>query len=61
MNKEEPKVDAAVSKKITDYVHNNYKGYRGKNLLIMEYDLCYTIRREHDPNASPLILSKLNF
>jgi hypothetical protein len=61
MSKEEPKVDAAVSKKITEYVHSNYKSYKGKNLLIMEYDLCYTIRREHDPNASPLILSKLNF
>jgi len=61
MNKEEPKVDTAVSKMITEYVHNNYKSYRGKNLLIMEYDLCYTIRREHDPDASPLILSKLNF
>jgi len=43
---------------ITDYVHDNYKSYRGKNLLIMEYDSCYTIRREHDPNSSPLILSK---
>jgi len=58
MSKEEPKVDATVSRMITDYVHDNYKNYRGKNLLIMEYDSCYTIRREHDPNSSPLILSK---
>jgi hypothetical protein len=61
MNKEEPKIDTTVSKKITEYVHNNYKSYRGKNLVILEYDLCYTIRREHDLDASPLILSKLNF
>tara|TARA_R110002096_G_scaffold408620_1_gene607820 strand:- start:413 stop:598 length:186 start_codon:yes stop_codon:yes gene_type:complete len=61
MIKEEPKIDATVSKKIVEYVHNNYKSYRGKELLILEYDLCFTIRRKHDPDASPLILSKLDF
>ena len=59
--KEDIKIDATVSSKITEYVHNNYKSYRSKELLIKEFDSCYTIRREHDPDASPLILSKLNF
>ncbi len=59
--KEDIKIDATVSSKITEYVHNNYKSYRSKELLIKEFDSCYTIRREHDPDASPLILSKKSF
>lgn len=61
MDMDAPKMDTAISNKIMQYVHNNYKSYKGKNLLIEEFDLCYTIRREHEPNSSPLILSKLNF
>ena len=42
--------------KVKEYVVNNYKTYKDKTLLIVEYDSFYTVRVNKD--ESPLILSK---
>ena len=41
---------------ITEYVYNNYRTYKGKQLIIREKDNCFHICLHED--ASPLILGK---
>lgn len=53
------KIDPEVVKKITSYVHANYKQYADKHLYINEAPNCFTISVNKD--ASPLILGKTLF
>ena len=43
-------------KKITEYVYENYKSYKNKQLIIREYDKCFHVLTHKD--GSPLILGK---
>ena len=42
--------------KIKEYVYNNYKSYKDKDLIIIEKDNHYSIRKHRD--GAPLILGK---
>jgi len=59
MKKDEEKIDPAVLEKITNYVYNNYKQYKDKQLYINEASSCFTITDNKD--KSPLILGKTLF
>ena len=52
----EEKLDTLVTKQVTEYVYQNYKGYKGKNLVVKEYDTCFKVYKHI--NGSPLVLSK---
>ena len=54
MEKEKTSVSEEVERKITSYVHKNYKEYDGKKLYINQYGNCFAI--SHHPDSSPLIL-----
>ena len=60
MSKQDEKIDPTLAKSVTEYVHENYKSYKGKELYIKELDTCLHITRDLDRDASPLILSKKN-
>jgi hypothetical protein len=50
--------EATISK-ITEYVYQNYKWLKDKQLIIREYDNCFHILDHED--RSPLILGKKLF
>jgi hypothetical protein len=41
---------------VTEYVYNNYKSYKDKELIIEEYDTCFLIKVNKD--ESPLVIGK---
>lgn len=42
--------------KITNYVYENYRSYKGKNLIINELNSCFSILKHK--HGSPLFLGK---
>ncbi len=41
---------------VIEYVYNNYKSYKDKELIVEEFDNCFRVKINKD--ESPLILSK---
>jgi hypothetical protein len=49
-------INPEIIAKITNYVYENYRDYKNKNLIITEHDNCFRILKHKD--GSPLILGK---
>ena len=45
-----------ISEQVREYVYNNYKTYKNKDLIITEHTNHFSIRRHRD--ESPLVLGK---
>ena len=45
-----------ISEQVREYVYNNYKTYKNKDLIITEHTNHFSIRRHKD--ESPLVLGK---
>ncbi len=52
----EEKLDTELVKQVTEYVYQNYRAYKGKDLVVKEYDTCFKVYKHLD--GSPLVLSK---
>ena len=48
--------ETVTEEKVTEYVYKHYRSYKDKPLIIEEFGLFFTIKRNKD--ESPLILSK---
>jgi|TARA_B110000977_G_scaffold28363_1_gene36329 hypothetical protein len=45
-----------IKNQVKEYVYNNYKSYKDKQLTINEFDNCFRVLKHED--GSPLILGK---